>query len=130
MRRRRRLAVVAALGVLALDLAHEALVPTSFHHPRTALALLLMAVLAAAVLVLVPLVPSRTLALAAGVAAGGALGNLVSALAWTEGVPDPLVHGGYAFNLADVAVVLGDAALLTTALVVAWDNRRRLHEPV
>ena len=30
----------------------------------------------------------------------------------------------------DVALVLGDAALLTTALVLAWDQRQRLREPV
>jgi len=127
---RRRVAFAAASGVLALDLGDEMLVPTSFHHPRSAAALALTAVLAFGVLWAVPRVPSRVLALAGGVAAGGALGNLVSGLLWSGGVPDPIVHGGYAFNVADVAVVLGDAALLTTALVVAWDHRHRLRAPV
>jgi lipoprotein signal peptidase len=127
---RRRLAFAAASGVLALDLGDELLAPTSFHHPRSAGALALTAVLAVGVLWAVPRVPSRALALAGGVAAGGALGNLVSGLLWSGGIPDPILRGGYAFNVADVAVVLGDAALLTTALVVAWDHRHRLRTPV
>ncbi len=130
MRGRLLAAAVTALGVLALDLTEEALTPTPFHHPRAPEALLLMGVLALAVLAAVPRAPCLALSLAGGVAAGGALGNVVSALAWRAGVPDPLVHGRYAFNLADVALVLGDAALLTTALVVAWDQRRRLRLPV
>jgi lipoprotein signal peptidase len=128
--RRRLLAIAAAAGVVVVDLAHEALTPTSFHHPRAPAALLLIAVLALAVLAAAPRAPSLALSLAGGVAAGGALGNLASALVWRAGVPDPLVNGAYAFNLADVAFVLGDAALLTTALVVAWDHRQRLREPV
>ncbi|HVP75671.1 MAG TPA: signal peptidase II [Gaiellaceae bacterium] len=128
--RRRLLAVAAAVGVLAVDLAHEALTPTPFHHPRAPAALLLIAVLAVAVLATVPRAPSLVLSLAGGIAAGGALGNLASALVWRAGIPDPLVHGAYAFNLADVALVAGDATLLTTALVVAWDHRRRLREPI
>ena len=130
MRVRLLAAVVTALGVLVLDLTEEALTPTPFHHPRAAAALLLMGGLAIAVLAAVPRAPSLALSLAGGVAAGGALGNVVSALAWRAGIPDPLVGGGYAFNLADVALVLGDGALLTAALVVAWDQRRRLRVSV
>ena len=128
--RRRLLAVVAAAGVVALDLVHEALTPTAFHHPRSAAELLLIAALAVAVLAAVPRAPSLALSLAGVIAAGGALGNLAAALVWRSGIPDPIVHGTYAFNLADVALVLGDAALLTTALVLAWDQRQRLREPV
>ena len=128
--RRRLLAVAAATGVLALDLAHEALTATPYHHPRSLGELLLIGALAAAVLVAVPRAPSPALALAGGIAAGGALGNLAAALVWRAGIPDPLVYGTYAFNLADVAVVLGDGALLTTAIVLAWDRRQRLREPV
>ena len=127
---RRLLAAAAALVVLALDLAQEMLTPTSFHHARSPQALALTAVLALAVLWTVSHAPSRTLIVAGGVAAGGAFGNVVSGLVWRSGVPDPIVRGGYAFNLADVAVVLGDAALLTSAIVVAWANRDRLRSPV
>jgi len=88
-----------------------------------------MAVLAVAVLVAVPRVPSLALSLAGGVAAGGALGNLVSALAWRSGIPDPIVRGAYAFNPADAAVLIGAAGLVGLTLVFAWDNRHRLRAP-
>lgn len=127
--RRHVAAAGAALVVLTLDLMHEALTPTPFHHPREPGALALMAVLALAVLVVVPRVPSLALSVAGGVAAGGALGNLVSALVWRAGIPDPIVRGPYAFNLADVAVFAGTAGLLGLALVFAWDNRHRLRAP-
>jgi Signal peptidase (SPase) II len=128
--RRRVTATAVAVVVLGVDLAHEALTtPTPYHHPRPPGDLALMAVLALAVLLVVPRVPSDALSLAAGVAAGGALGNLVSALAWPAGIPDPIVAGAYAFNLADVAVLVGAAALLGLALVFAWGNRRSLRAP-
>jgi lipoprotein signal peptidase len=128
--RRRRLAVGAALIVLALDLVQLALSPTQFHHVRSAAWIVLTGTLAAAILALAPRVPSPALALAGGVAAGGALGNLVSALVWSAGVPDPIVVGAYALNLADVAVVVGVCAMVTAALVTAWTNRGSLREPV
>jgi lipoprotein signal peptidase len=127
--RRRVAATGAALVVVALDLTHEVLTPTPFHHPREPGALALMAVLALAVLMVVPRVPSLALAVVGGVAAGGALGNLVSAVVWPAGIPDPIVRGAYAFNLADVAVLVGTAGLLGLALVFAWDNRHRLRAP-
>jgi lipoprotein signal peptidase len=49
---------------------------------------------------------------------------------WSAGVPDPLVAGYYAFNLADVAIVVGDVMLLVAAVAHAWDNRHGLHQPV
>jgi lipoprotein signal peptidase len=55
---------------------------------------------------------------------------LVSGLVWQQGVPDPLVGGGYAFNLADIAIALGDAMLLAAVLVHAWDNRRSLRQTI
>ena len=130
MAARRRFAATAALVVLALDLIEKGLEPTPFHHARSAPALALTAGLALTVLWVAPRAPSVFLAVTGGVAAGGALGNLVSALVWRAGVPDPLVHSGYAFNLADVAVVLGDAGLLTAAVAIGWAQRHRLRAPV
>lgn len=130
MARRRQLAVGAALVVLGIDLVQLALMPTDFHHARSAPWLVLTGALVAAILVVAPRAPSRALALAAGVAAGGALGNLVSALIWSAGVPDPLVVGMYAFNLADIAVVVGVCAMVTASLATIWANRGRLREPV
>jgi lipoprotein signal peptidase len=63
------------------------------------------------------------------VAGGGALATFVSGLAW-GGVPDPLVRGGIAFNLADVAIAGGDTLLLVAVLLHAWTNRAHLREPV
>jgi hypothetical protein len=129
--RRRRVAVGAALAVLAADLAYAVLAPAiPFHHDRSAAVLVLAGALAAALLGLAPRVPSLPVALGAGVAAGGALGTLVSAIAWSEGVPNPIVGGGIAFNLADVAIGAGDLLLLAATLAHAWTNRGRLREPV
>jgi lipoprotein signal peptidase len=128
--RRRRLAGGAAFVVLVVDLAHLSLSPTPFHHARSPVWLAVAIALAFALLAVAPRAPSAAVALAGGVAAGGALGNAVSALVWSAGVPDPIVYGAYAFNLADVAVVAGVCALVTAALATAWANRGRLREPI
>lgn len=50
------------------------------------------------------------LAVAAGVTAGGVIGNAISWFLHDGRVPDPLflpVGGGVAFNLADVFVIVG-----------------------
>ena len=59
-----------------------------------------------------------------------ALGTFVAALVWSRGVPDPLVRGSVAFNLADLAIAVGDALLLASALYVAWRRRHQLRQPV
>ena len=127
---RRLLAVAAAVAVAATVVAEEALSPAPYHHARSAGALAVMALLAALVLAIVPRIRSIAAALGGGVAAGGAIAMLLSGLVWQAGVPDPLVGGGYAFNLADVAIVLGDATLLVAAVVHGWDNRHALRRPV
>jgi lipoprotein signal peptidase len=126
---RRVTAVAIALTVLAAVVVHDALAPTRFQHHRSPATLLLAGLLATALLALAPRIRSRGIVLGAGIAAGGALATFVSGLAW-GGVPDPLVHGGIAFNLADVAIAAGDALLLVAALLHAWTNRARLREPV
>lgn len=74
---------------------------------------------------------SSSIALAGGVVLGGAAANLVSIALWPSlpGVPDPIVAGGVAFNLADAAVAVGFALLLPATLVFAVRNRERLLEP-
>jgi lipoprotein signal peptidase len=125
----RRTAIAVALAVLVAVVVHDALAPTRFVHHRSPMTLAVAVLLAAALLVLAPRVRSRGIVLGAGFAAGGALATFVSGLAW-GGVPDPLVGGGVAFNLADVAIAAGDALLLGAALLHAWTNRTRLREPV
>ena len=72
-------------------------------------------------LLAVGLLPSLVVSLAAGVAAGGVAGNIVSARLHDGRVPNPLVVGPVAFNLADVLVVCA-APILTVALarVAIW----------
>ena len=94
----------------------------------------MMFALIAALVVFVPRVPSNAAAIGAGVACGGALGNLISLFAWAQGVPDPLivtsgVHA-IAFNLADLFALAGDALLLSAIAVYGLRNRGRLAEPV
>ncbi len=85
-------------------------------------------------MVLVPRLPSNVAAVGAGVACGGALGNLVSLLAWAQGVPDPFVITGatygLAFNLADVFAVGGDSLLLSVVVLLGLQRRAALREPV
>jgi lipoprotein signal peptidase len=126
---RRSAAVAVAFAVLTAVVIHDVLALTRFHHHRSLATLLVAGVLATALLVLAPRIQSSGVVLGAGIAAGGALATFVSGLAW-GGVPDPLVHGGIAFNLADVAIGFGDALLLVAALLYAWTNRARLREPV
>jgi lipoprotein signal peptidase len=122
-------AAAAALSVLGADLLHEALTPTPFHHARSPGVFVLAVALAVVLLAVAPRVPSAGVALGAGIAAGGALGTAVSGVAW-NGVPDPLVRGGIAFNISDVAIGVGDAILIASVLVHAWTHRARLREPV
>jgi lipoprotein signal peptidase len=69
-------------------------------------------------------------ALAAGVMSAGVIGNLVSARADGNRVPNPLTvsHGNYilAFNLADVFFLLGNLLLMITLIVETVRNRDRL----
>jgi len=40
------------------------------------------------------------------------------------------VQGGVAFNLADLAIAVGDAVLVAGACAHGWRNRARLRQPV
>jgi lipoprotein signal peptidase len=131
----RRAILVSSAAVFAtIDLVHKAVDRAEFHHARAPIVALLMVGLVAALVVLVPRIPSNAAALGAGIACGGTLGNLVSLLAWSQGVPDPLVVAGathgLAFNLADVFALTGDALLLSAAVVHGVRHRGRLRERV
>ena len=134
VRRRRVLLLTTACVVAAVDLGHKAAVSSPYHHLRSLGVVVLAAGVIAALVAFVPRLPSAAASVGAGLAAGGALGNLVSVLAWSEGVPDPLVLAGtrygVAFNLADVFALVGDALLLSAAVLYGLRNRARLREPV
>jgi lipoprotein signal peptidase len=131
---RRLLLICTAVAFAVVDLIHKVLTPAEFHHARTPYMALVMGALIAALVLLVPKLPSNVAAVGAGIACGGALGNLVSLLAWAEGVPDPLVVAGttygLAFNLADLFAVTGDSLLLSAVILLGVQRRGTLREPV
>jgi len=134
VRSRRTLLTATAVVFALIDLVHKTFNRAEFHHARPLFVALVMAILVVALVVLVPRVPSNTAALGAGIACGGALGNLVSLLAWSQGVPDPLVvagaNHGLAFNLADLFALVGDALLLSAVVVYGVRQRERLRERI
>jgi lipoprotein signal peptidase len=134
MRARRTILVSTAVAFATIDLLHKAFASADFHHARAPYVGLLIGSLIAALVVLVPRLPSTTAAIGAGIACGGALGNLVSLLAWTHGVPDPFVvvaaTRGLAFNLADLFAVTGDALLLSAVILHGMQHRGQLRQRV
>jgi lipoprotein signal peptidase len=126
---RQRLLVAVALLLTAVDLAQKASAPV-YGHPRGVVYMLVAAALTAFLVLFVPRVPSRALAVAGGIAAAGAFGNLVSALAWRGGIPNPIVVGEVAFNVADLCAVGGAIALVVGAVVYALRNPALLRQPV
>jgi lipoprotein signal peptidase len=126
--------ITTAIAFAAFDLVHKAFTPTEIHHARTPYVTLVMAALIVALIVLVPRLPSNAATVGAGVACGGALGNLVSLLVWRQGVPDPLIVAGsshgVAFNLADLFALAGDCVLLSAVAVLGVRRRAELHARV
>ena len=129
MSERRRLLASVATVLTGVDLVQKVGAPV-YGHPRGPAFALFAAFLVAAVVWLVPRVPSRPLCACGGVAAAGALGNLLSALLWRGGIPNPIVLGDVAFNIADVCAVAGSAALVVGALLFALRNPALLRKPI
>jgi hypothetical protein len=125
-----RLAFAAATVIVAATLADDLVQPSRLSHARSPLGLARAGTLAAALLVLVPRARSAAMSVFGGVAAGGAAATLIAGVAWRNGVPNPLVRGGIAFNLADLAIGAGDALLIGAALLLAWRRRTRLFAAV
>jgi lipoprotein signal peptidase len=131
---RRKLLVCIAVSFAAIDLGHKSFASADFHHARTPYVAFVMGALIAALVILVPRVPSNAAAIGAGIACGGALGNLISLLVWSQGVPDPLVVAGtlrgLAFNLADLFAISGDALLIGAVVLYGIRHRSSLRESV
>jgi lipoprotein signal peptidase len=128
---------LTALFVASIDLAHKALAiwehgGSVFPHPRSAFYALGVVTVSGLWAAAILLTRSASIAFGGGVFVGGAAGNVASLALWpsVDGVPNPLVARDVAFNLADVAVVLGLALVLVGAAVFAMGNRGRLGEPV
>lgn len=117
-----------ALPLAAADLFVKAHEPTEYwaYHQRS-LGWLVLSVLLLGVMLLTTRIPSALVAPAAGIVAGGVLGNCLSA-AWNHmEVPNPLVVGGghaiIAFNLADIWALVGICALVCA--IGTWLIRSR-----
>ena len=126
---RQRLLIVVALLLTAVDLGQKASAPV-YGHPRGVTYVVFAAALTLLLVLFVPRVPSRALAVAGGVAAAGAFGNLVSALAWRGGIPNPIVVGEIAFNVADLCAVTGAIALVLGAVLFALRHPALLRQPI
>ncbi len=101
--------------------------PWAFHH-RSSTWFLGSCVLLLAALPLAR-VPSKTVAVAAGIFCGGVLGNLLSASTDALNVPNPILigsmTGGVAFNAADTFIVSGNLMLMLALIVVTLRHRER-----
>jgi len=126
--------VTPAVVLVSIDQAVKATISTplwAFHHRSYGWVALSIAVLVGAVFL--TLVPSRAVAVAAGVMSAGAIGNLISASADRNRVPNPLVidnfQRGFAFNLADVFFLVGNLMLMAALVVMVVRRRDRLAPP-
>jgi lipoprotein signal peptidase len=125
------LLVAPAAALASVDLIVKASVPTAswaFHHRSGAWVALCIALLVGSAFLCV--VPSVAVALAGGVMSAGVIGNLVSARADGNWVPNPLVvsDGRFtvAFNLADVFFLIGNLLLMTALMAEVVRHRQRL----
>jgi hypothetical protein len=122
-----------ALPLAAADLYVKAVVPTEdwAFHERSYGWLALSLVLFCG-MVLIARIPSRLVAPAAGVLAGGIIGNGLSAAYNEMEVPNPIVvesgHAVVAFNLADIWALSG-ICLLVLALATWLIRNRHLLPP-
>ena len=137
MRRALGLLLGAATVVVALDLGQKQLAISErggadYVHDRPLRYVVAGAALSLAWAGAVALTRSSSIAVAGGVVFGGAVGNLVSFALWPSlpGVPDPIVAGGLAFSLGDVAVAVGLLLLIPITLAFTRRNRARLFEPI
>jgi lipoprotein signal peptidase len=126
--------VAPAVVLVSVDQVVKATVSTpvwAFHQRSYGWVALSIAVLVGAFFL--TLVPSRAVAVAAGVMSAGAIGNLVSARLDGNRVPNPLVIGDYqrgiAFNLADVFFLVGNMLLMSALIVMLVRRRDRLAPP-
>jgi lipoprotein signal peptidase len=118
----------AALAA-TLDLAHKATAAPGYLHGRSAGYVALVLGLTLAWAAAIVLTRSPAMALGGGIAAGGAIGNVVS-LAFWDGVPNPIEVAPIAFNLADVFVLLGFLLVAGATIALAVGDRERLGEPL
>ena len=116
--------LVPGLALAAIDLGVKAAFPTSrwdFHARSHGWSMLTVCLLV--IVLLLAVLPSRLVAVAAGIVAGGVLGNLVSAHQHGGRVPNPIVVGAFALNLADIFVLVGVPVLVFALARVSIRHR-------
>jgi Signal peptidase (SPase) II len=121
------LVLAPALALAAIDLGVKAAFPTSrwdFHQRSHAWSVLTICLLV--VVLLLAVLPSRLVAVAVGIVAGGILGNVISAHRHGGRVPNPIVVDQVALNPADVFVLVGVPVLMFALARVSIDNRRHI----
>jgi hypothetical protein len=126
--------VASAVLLVSVDQVVKATASTplwAYHHRSYGWVALSIAVLVGAVFL--TLVPSRAVAVAAGVMSAGAIANLISWRLDGNRVPNPVVIGdyqrGFAFNLADVFFLVGNLLLMASLIVLIVRRRDRLAPP-
>jgi hypothetical protein len=126
--------VASAVVLVSVDQVVKATASTplwAYHHRSYGWVALSIAVLVGAVFL--TLVPSRAVAVAAGVMSAGAIANLISWRLDGNRVPNPVVIGdyqrGFAFNLADVFFLVGNLLLTASLIVLIVRRRDRLAPP-
>jgi lipoprotein signal peptidase len=108
VRQRLGIALGLSAALAGVDLVVQASVaadPGLAHHRTVTWLVLSFGILA--VVLGSAVLPSRLLAVAAGVLGGGLAGNVGSAVLHARTIPNPFVAGNVAFNLADAFVVAG-----------------------
>jgi len=137
MKRTVGLLLGAAAVVVALDLGQKQLAISErggavYLHDRPLRYVIAGAALTLAWAGAIALTRSSLIAVAGGVVLGGAAGNLLSFALWPSlpGVPDPIVAGGLAFSLGDVAVGIGLVMMIPASLVFARQKRGRLFQQI
>jgi hypothetical protein len=127
VRARLGIATAVALALAGADLAVKAALPAdpALTHHRTQAWMALSFGLFVLVLVVTRL-PSWPFALGAGVLAGGLGGNLGSALLHHRAIANPLVAGGFAFNLADTFIISGVLLIGASSMQLALRYRHLL----
>jgi hypothetical protein len=125
--------LLIALTLAAVDQSVKLVVATPpwAVHQRSDLWFFGSCVLLIAILPLTRL-PSRGVAIAAGIFGGGVLGNLISAGSDGLSVPNPIIimhgMGGIAFNPADTFILAGNLSLMAALIGLCLRYREELNQ--
>ncbi len=132
----RLLLLAIAAWVCVLDLVVKMTEPTKsgFYHKRTYSELVFILVITFALAYFAPLIRSNMIVVSCGLMVGGGLGNALSIVIFSQGVPNPIffTHSDWAIalNLADICVVVGFLLAMGAVLRFAADMRDELRRPV